>query len=426
MTTAAQRHQLFISYSHTDREWVDRLQTMIRPLVRSDDLKLWDDSQIPPGARWREEIEKALASAKVALLLVSDEFLASEFVTNKELPPLLEAAEREGLRILWVCLSPCFVEFTPINDFQAVVPPSQFLEGLSPVDQKQALKRIALAVRDALATAPPATPVDPVRELPITTSSATSSAPSTHPGANGTPRPATGSHGAPWTLHPIRATSSLLLREADRWRQQRTTVEVQGYEEELAPGVALTMLRIPAGTFLMGSPDEEEGRYDDEGPQHQVKVREFFLGQTPITQAQWKVVAGWEKVELDLNSDPADFKGSNRPVEQVSWYEAVEFCRRLSQRTGRRYGLPSEAQWEYACRAGTTTPFHFGDTLTAELANYDASSAYGDGPKGTYRQQTTDVGTLPGQCLGPAGHARQRVGVVRGPLARHLRLRPRG
>ena len=105
-------------------------------------------------------------------------------------------------------------------------------------------------------------------------------------------------------------------------------------------------------------------------------------------------------MELDLNQDPAHFKGSNRPVEQVNWFEAVEFCRRLSHHTGKRYGLPSEAQWEYACRAGTTTPFHFGDTLTAELANYDANSTYGDGPKGTYRQQTTEVGTFPANAWG--------------------------
>jgi formylglycine-generating enzyme required for sulfatase activity len=177
-------------------------------------------------------------------------------------------------------------------------------------------------------------------------------------------------------------------------------VEVQGYAEELAPGVALTMLRIPAGTFLMGSPEGEEERRDDEGPQHQVKLREFFLGQTPITQAQWKVVAGWEKVELDLNTDPANFKGPNRPVEKVNWHEAVEFCRRLSRRSGKRYGLPSEAQWEYACRAGTTTPFHFGETLTAELANYDATSIYGDRPEGRIRKQTTDVGSFPANAWG--------------------------
>lgn len=392
MTSPVQRHQLFISYSHRDREWVDRLKTMIRPLVRAEDLKLWDDSQIPPGARWREEIEKALSSAKVALLLVSDEFLASEFVTNSELPPLLEAAQREGLVILWVCLSPCFVEFTPIHDFQAVVPPSQYLDGMGPLEQKEALKTIARSARDALATSPP---VAPVLEPPIATTSPTSSEPTTRPAAVLTPEPAGRTDGAPWPLQPIRATSSVLLREGNRWKQQRTSLEMEGYREELAPGVTITMVRIPAGSFRMGSPQEEEGRSDDEGPQHEVRLDGFFLGQTLITQAQWQVVAGWEKVERDLEPDPSQFKGVNRPVENMSWFAAMEFCSRLSQRTGRSYGLPSEAQWEYACRAGTTTPFHFGETITPELANYDANHAYGDGPKGAYREQTTDVGTFP-------------------------------
>ena len=131
-----------------------------------------------------------------------------------------------------------------------------------------------------------------------------------------------------------------------------------------------------------------------------MRLREFFLGQTPITQAQWQEVAGWERVERDLKADPSRFKGPNRPVEQVSWHEAVEFCRRLSQRSGKRYGLPSEAQWEYACRAGTTTPFHFGETLTAELANYDANFTYADGPKGSIGEQTTDVGSFPANAWG--------------------------
>jgi internalin A len=152
MTPPPERDQLFISYSHVDREWVVRLQKMIRPLVRSEALRLWDDSQIPAGAKWKVEIEKALASAKVALLLVSDDFLASEFVINKELPPLLRAAEAEGLRILWVCLGPCFYEATPIHEYQAVLPPGEPLEAMSPVQQKAALKTIAGAIRDALSS----------------------------------------------------------------------------------------------------------------------------------------------------------------------------------------------------------------------------------------------------------------------------------
>ncbi|MFM6266048.1 MAG: formylglycine-generating enzyme family protein, partial [Dolichospermum sp.] len=98
---------------------------------------------------------------------------------------------------------------------------------------------------------------------------------------------------------------------------------------------------------------------------------------------------------------PSRFKGdgstsltNHRPVEQVSWHDAVEFCARLSNYTKRPYRLPSEAEWEYACRAGTTTPFHFGDTITTELANYDGNYTYGDGPKGVYRGETTEVGSF--------------------------------
>jgi formylglycine-generating enzyme required for sulfatase activity len=124
------------------------------------------------------------------------------------------------------------------------------------------------------------------------------------------------------------------------------------------------------------------------------------MAQTPITQAQWRVVAGWQKLERDLQPDPSKFKGANRPVEQVSWFDALEFCRRLNQRTGQRYGLPSEAQWEYACRAGSTTPFHFGATLTPELANYDGNNLYANGPKGPYREQTTEVASFPANGWG--------------------------
>jgi formylglycine-generating enzyme required for sulfatase activity len=131
------------------------------------------------------------------------------------------------------------------------------------------------------------------------------------------------------------------------------------------------MVSIPAGSFLMGSPENEPDRIDDEGPQHKVTLSAFLMSQTPITQAQWRAVAALPTLELDLNPDPSNFKGPNRPVESVNWFEAMEFCRRLSRHTGRFYTLPSEAQWEYACRAGTTTPFYCGATLLPGLANFN-------------------------------------------------------
>ena len=175
----------------------------------------------------------------------------------------------------------------------------------------------------------------------------------------------------------------------NRRKQQGTSIV-----EVIEPGIELELMEIPGGSFTMGAPETEEGSSNSERPQHQVRVPSFCMGKYPVTQGQWKAVAGLDKVECDLKADPSKFKGDRRPVEQVSWYDAVEFCARLSKHTGREYRLPSEAQWEYGCRAGTTTPFHFGETITSELANYDASSTYGGGPKGKYRQKTTPVGSF--------------------------------
>jgi formylglycine-generating enzyme required for sulfatase activity len=171
------------------------------------------------------------------------------------------------------------------------------------------------------------------------------------------------------------------------------------YQEPLAQHLALTMVQIPSSVFQMGSA-LEAGRGWEEGPQHGVILGTFWLAQTPITQAQWQEVAGWDQVKRALHPDPATFKGAHRPVEQVSWHDCLEFCLRLSRRTGRRYALPSEAQWEYACRAGSSTPFHFGPTLTPEQANYDSNGSYAKGPKSPHRQQTTDVGRFPANAFG--------------------------
>ncbi len=166
------------------------------------------------------------------------------------------------------------------------------------------------------------------------------------------------------------------------------------YVETLAPNLTLELIQIPAGSFLMGAPTGEDKSRDSERPQHRVDVPEFYLGKYPITQAQWRFGANLPKIDRDLDPEPSRFKGENLPVEQVSWLDAIEFSARLSQHTGRAYRLPSEAEWEYACRAGTTTPFHFGETIDPQLANYDDKYTYGRGQKGKYRGKTTPVGSF--------------------------------
>ncbi|MGL5061644.1 MAG: SUMF1/EgtB/PvdO family nonheme iron enzyme, partial [Microcoleus sp.] len=163
--------------------------------------------------------------------------------------------------------------------------------------------------------------------------------------------------------------------------------------EKLGNGIVLEIVLIPGGTFMMGSPETESGGISNEKPQHSVTIKPFFMGKYPITQAQWQEVAAFPKVNRDLELEPSHFKGADRPVEQVSWYDAVEFCDRLSQKTGREYRLPTEAEWEYACRARTSTPFHFGETITPDVANYDCNYSYKSGPKakGSYRKQTSPV-----------------------------------
>jgi formylglycine-generating enzyme required for sulfatase activity len=168
----------------------------------------------------------------------------------------------------------------------------------------------------------------------------------------------------------------------------------QYFIEDLGNGIQLEMVMIPSGSFMMGSPEKEDGSNDDERPQHQVTIKAFCLGKYQVTQAQWKAVAAFPQVNKELKLDPSRFKGDNRPVEQVSWKDAVEFCDRLSKHTKRQYRLPSEAEWEYACRAGTTTPFHFGEMITTDLANYYGHDTYGDGVEGVYRKETTEVGSF--------------------------------
>ena len=149
---------------------------------------------------------------------------------------------------------------------------------------------------------------------------------------------------------------------------------------DLGKGVGLEMVYIPGGSFVMGSPAREISLFEGNRatPQHRVTVQPFHIGKYPITQKQYITI---------MDTNPARNKGDNRPVERVGWIEAVEFCKRLSRKIGRIYRLPSEAEWEYACRAGTITPYCFGGKINSDLVNYSS-----------YR--TTDVGKYPPNAFG--------------------------
>ncbi|HEY6334112.1 MAG TPA: SUMF1/EgtB/PvdO family nonheme iron enzyme [Blastocatellia bacterium] len=161
------------------------------------------------------------------------------------------------------------------------------------------------------------------------------------------------------------------------------------YLSEDVSGVQLKAVKIPAGTFQMG----DQGR-PGERPKHQVSINSFFMGEFEVTQALWRAVAKLPKVNIDLVPEPSYYKGDDLPVTNVSWDEAVEFCARLSKSTGRQYRLPTEAEWEYACRAGSDTVFAFGDDVSADFANFDGEHPYDGGAKGPRRLEPVNVGSL--------------------------------
>ncbi|MEO0986866.1 MAG: SUMF1/EgtB/PvdO family nonheme iron enzyme [Cyanobacteria bacterium J06639_14] len=161
-------------------------------------------------------------------------------------------------------------------------------------------------------------------------------------------------------------------------------VAATSFNVNLGNGIQLELVKIPGGKFLMGSPEEEEDSHNSERPQHWVTVPQFWMGKYPVTQAQWQAVSSLDVVDLELAPNPSGFSGDKLPVERVSWHEAVEFCARLSKHTGDEYRLPSEAEWEYACRAGTKTPYSFGESISREQVNCNG-----------WHRQTTKVGRFP-------------------------------
>ncbi|HEX3183460.1 MAG TPA: formylglycine-generating enzyme family protein [Pyrinomonadaceae bacterium] len=171
--------------------------------------------------------------------------------------------------------------------------------------------------------------------------------------------------------------------------QHRGQKRVKRFIENLGDDCDLVMLLIPEGEFQMGS-----DRYKWERPVHSVNIRSFYMGQFPVSQAQWRAVTRLPKVAIELEDHCSAFTGDNLPVDSVSWVEAAEFCARLAKQTSKPYRLPSEAEWEYACRAGNREAFSFGPAITPIIVNYDATHVLGDAATGIFRKETVPIGSL--------------------------------
>ena len=452
------RLKLFVSYSHKDEACCKELGKYLRQLQDAALIEPWTDGQILAGDNWDDEIRNNLRQADIILLLISIDFLLSEYIKEELAVARERHAKREAV-IVPVVLRKCRWkgDHYALGQYQALPKDGkpiydtkdqheieeamdQVVEGIEKT-AKQILRNRSvgnpkpsqvevaepLVGKQDISAAQPASSTpqsDSISPNPTSTSAklgisangadvAVKGASATVTGANETTTAAEFQYPefSALSVQPLAVQTARLLQVGasggkPSWRPERFSLQVPAYRECLAEGAELTMVQIPAGSFQMGSPEDEPERLAREGPQHQVSVPSFFMAQTPITQAQWAEVASWRRVGRDLKAQPARFKGLNRPVEQVSWLDAQEFCLRLNKRLnkslgdGFSYGLPSEAQWEYACRAGSTTPFHFGATLTPELANYDGNYTYADGPKGPFRQATTDVATFPANQWG--------------------------
>ncbi len=487
--------KVFISYSHKDEDLRKDLDAHLKILERQGYISPWHDRKIEAGDEWKKEITTYLESADVILLLVSANFLASDFCYDIETKRALERQKADGALIVPIILKPCAWQESPVSGFQVMPKDGKPISIWNDQDlaftditeklkekakqlierrqqqylqtqQQSALEEYRQKLEEYLADGvlseleqenlqelAQARGIDPADAEEMNTQALNRR----QEYEEKLERYRQAFERAIQDEFPLSAGTRRLLKErqniarlqeADVKRVEQEALDARekailipkapptnidapvgwapppttpppaepdpipaqprqptstpdgDFTEALGSGVNLEMVKIPAGQFWMGSPDNEAERLDSEGPQHLVTVTEFWMGKYPVTQAQWAQVAALPKVARDLKPFPSNFKGEKRPVESVNWYEAVEFCQRLSQKTGRTYRLPSEAEWEYACRARTITPFNFGETISTDLANYDGTYTYGNGSKGIYRKKTTDVGSFPANAFG--------------------------
>jgi formylglycine-generating enzyme required for sulfatase activity len=346
----------FLSYTRLDDEAHDgaitalrqRLELRVRAVTGDRGFTIFQDvDAIKFGQHWPSRLDEALAGARFLIPVLSPLFFRSE-PCRDELGKFLELERRAGRRDL---ILPVYLVTAPVLERPALRATDALAQAIHerqwrdwrpyadlPVDHADYRRAISELARAVAAAAEEV-------ELP-------------------SPPP------------PHAPTPAALMAPGTVFRD----VEAPWCPE---------LVVVPPGQFLMGSPAGEEGRYDDEGPQHEVRIGyRFALGRYAVTFAEFDAFC-----EATGRAKPKDqgWGRDRQPVIHVSWEDATAYCAWLMERTGKPYRLPSEAEWEYACRAGTTTPFSFGDTISTAQANYDGNHTYGAGRKGEYRERTLPV-----------------------------------
>lgn len=352
--------RIFLAHASEDKPVMLELYNRLK---RQGYCPWLDKMDLIPGQNWRQEIPKVIKSSDIFLACLSSRSTGKQGYVQRELRMALNAyAEKPPGTIFLIPLrlDDCQIPELRQDEYGVNLRDLHWLDYFEP----DGFEKLVRAIRYQFPVKPDIEPVPVVSQPQI--------AQPTVP---------------PVPLKPTYPTFAFeLITFNDRGEEiERRHGQAEYYLEDLGGGsildrvripgleggITLNMVLIPGGTFMMGSPEHEEERHEDESPQHQVTVPEFWIGRFQITQAQWQVVAALPKVERDLASDPSLFKGDRRPVERVSWHDVQEFCARLTRHTGRCYRLPSESEWEYACRANTTTAYSFGNSFSEKAANYN-------------------------------------------------------
>lgn len=488
--------RLFYSYSHLDEAFRRELGAHLSPLRRGKLVDEWHDRLIDAGTAWKAEIDRNLASADIVLLLVSADFINSDYCWGEEMTQALARHTAGEASVVPVILRRCRWMSTPLANLQAVpkdgVPVSEWNNRDAAFDDvAAAVERIIKALRDqrrraaeeakrrekeewhrrereaeevrqqaeavrvaearrrqAIEEAERRDKAEPLprehqaegtrrREKAEAASASPAAAPS--PGAEEAPPSPTSGRGfaaAAEDQKPLPYTGEVgalavgegaaTARSGSGKHRSRVLITTgtaiavassAGFvatrlydhgDDRLQTAAQVStppdtfrdcayycpdMIAIPGDIFTMGSPSDEKRRADDEGPQHQVLIRPFAIGAREVTFDEWDACVAAGGCNGYRPEDENWGRGS-RPVINVSWEDAQAFVSWLAKKTGQPYRLPTEAEWEYATRAGTTTPFSFGNTISTTQANYDGTYVYRSGSQGAYWRKTIPSGSL--------------------------------